>query len=530
MATKRLAQKLGLIRKRSSSSLEDVNQKSKPNQFFSYLIIIDFESTCWKDGKSRYPPEIIEFPAVLLNTSSGEIEVEFHTYVQPQEHPILSGFCTELTGIKQSQVEAGVPLAICLSQFSRWICRIQQEKGIAFIKDTSPSCAKELRPCAFVTWSDWDLGVCLHYECKRKQLRKADVLNSWIDLRATYKSFYNRKPHGLNGALQDVGIVFSGREHSGLDDARNTARLAWRMINDGCKMRVTKSLDRVPLMKNRVLGLPANGQPEDRPNLGGGDHSASGGLVPTASARRTGPAEGRAAGQSGHAEGGKSICTKSSGLCANGACHSLLSLKTQLNTLPAPLSHGKAGKDCSMMSRGVQPGAAVLVPTLALTSGISLAGGWAGTAKRKGSRLSPLRPCKKPPFTVHTDCSNAATRAPPSARAPPLTRPPARAPPLARLPACAPPPGCAPPLAPLPPGGWKLTPPLCGCGRRARRLRVSAPGLNHGEAFYSCPRGKQDAENGRGCGYFKWERALKREISVLTTHSSPDPRLLSQCR
>lgn len=35
--------------------------------------------------------------------------------------------------------------------------------------------------------SDWDLGVCLQYECKRKQLHKPDVLNSWIDLRSTYR-------------------------------------------------------------------------------------------------------------------------------------------------------------------------------------------------------------------------------------------------------------------------------------------------------------------------------------------------------
>lgn len=36
-------------------------------------------------------------------------------------------------------------------------------------------------------FTDWDLGVCLQYECKRKQLRKPEILNSWIDLRATYK-------------------------------------------------------------------------------------------------------------------------------------------------------------------------------------------------------------------------------------------------------------------------------------------------------------------------------------------------------
>jgi len=31
----------------------------------------------------------------------------------------------------------------------------------------------------------------------------------------------------------------------GLHDARNTARLAWRMINDGCVMQITKSLTAV---------------------------------------------------------------------------------------------------------------------------------------------------------------------------------------------------------------------------------------------------------------------------------------------
>lgn len=61
----------------------------------------------------------------------------------------------------------------------------------------------------------------------------------------SFQNFYGRKPHGLSGALQDLGIKFSGRQHSGLDDARNTARLTWRMIQDGCVMNVTKSLDGV---------------------------------------------------------------------------------------------------------------------------------------------------------------------------------------------------------------------------------------------------------------------------------------------
>ncbi|XP_012587501.1 PREDICTED: ERI1 exoribonuclease 2 isoform X2 [Condylura cristata] len=220
------------------------------NPLFDYLIVIDFESTCWNDGKRHLSQEIIEFPAVLLNTSTGEIESEFHAYVQPQEHPILSEFCMELTGIKQAQVNEGFPLKICLSQFCKWIHKIQQQKKIIFATDVSDLSTSEVKLCAFVTWSDWDLGVCLEYECKRKQLLKPVFLNSWIDLRVTYKIFYKRKPKGLSGALKEVGIEFSGREHSGLDDSRNTALLAWKMIRDGCVMKITRCWNKVPPKKN----------------------------------------------------------------------------------------------------------------------------------------------------------------------------------------------------------------------------------------------------------------------------------------
>lgn len=40
------------------------------------------------------------------------------------------------------------------------------------------------------TCTDWDLEVCLNYECRRKQIRKPTYFNQWIDVRATYKVHY----------------------------------------------------------------------------------------------------------------------------------------------------------------------------------------------------------------------------------------------------------------------------------------------------------------------------------------------------
>ena len=91
----------------------------------------------------------------------------------------------------------------------------------------------------FFSRSDWDFNVCLSNECKRKQIRRPNCFAAWIDARAVYQKFYSRRPQGLEGALKDLGIEFEGRQHSGLCDARNTAKLLARMISDGCRMAVS---------------------------------------------------------------------------------------------------------------------------------------------------------------------------------------------------------------------------------------------------------------------------------------------------
>uniref|UniRef100_A0A671R9N9 ERI1 exoribonuclease 2 n=1 Tax=Sinocyclocheilus anshuiensis TaxID=1608454 RepID=A0A671R9N9_9TELE len=387
---------LGLIRKRSPSS--GAHQRpSVCKQRFSFLIIIDFESTCWRE-KSSCGQEIIEFPAVLLNVSNGEVESEFHSYVQPQEHPVLSAFCTELTGITQDQVESAPPLHICLSRFTRWLHSLQQERGVVFETDSTGP-APSGHPCAFVTWSDWDLGVCLLYECKRKQLSVPEALKSWIDLRATYRLFYNRKPKGLRGALLDLGIQFTGREHSGLVDARNTALLAWRMVSDGCLLTVTKSLRRV----SSVTG-------DSTPCLTPQPIRSRHGVLLT---------EGE----------------------EPGSCDDVLVGAEPEE--PDPAGHNKTPSDHYKPAR---PASSSACTPLRRTDPYGPLSRFLG---RSGAS-----------FSVYTDPPRTVSLA------------------------------------------SKITSPLCGCGRRARRLTVGNGGPNHGRGFYSCPVRRQS------CGFFKWESGL----------------------
>ena len=60
--------------------------------------------------------------------------------------------------------------------------------------------------------------------------------------------------------------------------------------------------------------------------------------------------------------------------------------------------------------------------------------------------------------------------------------------------------------------GGKVTPPLCDCGKRAKRKTVSNAGPNEGKTFYACPNGKA-SDNSRGCGFFKWEMILASNCS-----------------
>ncbi|XP_034245748.1 ERI1 exoribonuclease 2-like [Thrips palmi] len=241
---------------------------------FDFVIVIDFESTCWdtKDKQSKWQnlAEIIEFPAVLLNLKTGKIEDEFHQYVMPVENPTLSEFCTKLTGITQETVNAGIPLGTCIMLFNKWINQMSLERKMTFHKP----CIGH-KTCTFVTWSDWDLSMCLQNETKRKQLKKPDVLSQWIDLRLSYRKFYQRKPQGLKGALAELGLPFTGREHSGIIDARNTANLVYRMVKDGWQLIITSSTQlsspqvnakRCPLgtLKNSGTPLSREGQSKGR--------------------------------------------------------------------------------------------------------------------------------------------------------------------------------------------------------------------------------------------------------------------------
>ncbi|XP_067626628.1 3'-5' exonuclease Snipper-like isoform X2 [Eurosta solidaginis] len=264
MALIKLARQLGLLetiyvegepgtdKSNSSSYLTKFRKQHLTTQPYKYVICMDFEATCWEN---QAPPkwreaEIIEFPAVLVNLQTGKIEAEFHKYVMPIESPKLSAFCTELTGIKQQSVDNGMPLQTAIMMFQEWLRKELRARNLQLPKMSKD---KLIGNCAFVTWTDWDFGICLAKECQRKRLKKPSYFNQWIDLRAIFREWYKYKPINFADALSHVGLAFEGREHSGRDDARNLAALAHKMTCDGASLAITKDLAPFQLNSNCIM-------------------------------------------------------------------------------------------------------------------------------------------------------------------------------------------------------------------------------------------------------------------------------------
>eukprot|EP00123_Amoebidium_parasiticum_P002990 comp14288_c1_seq2/m.10293 comp14288_c1_seq2/g.10293 ORF comp14288_c1_seq2/g.10293 comp14288_c1_seq2/m.10293 type:complete len:151 (-) comp14288_c1_seq2:59-511(-) len=133
-------------------------------QELDFLVVVDFEATCWDKNSDSYFQEIIEFPAVLVSLRGRGILSTFHAYVRPVVNPVLSSFCAKLTGIGQATVDAAVTLPHVLDMFSRWLAAMEVEHNLHLCHASACGhCGDSKRQIvALASWSDWDFGMMLH--------------------------------------------------------------------------------------------------------------------------------------------------------------------------------------------------------------------------------------------------------------------------------------------------------------------------------------------------------------------------------
>jgi inhibitor of KinA sporulation pathway (predicted exonuclease) len=174
------------------------------------FLILDLEATCWQGNDMNRRQEIIELAAFHVN-GFGDIKGQFQSFVRPTDHPRLSAYCLDLTGIRQEQVDKARRFDAFIHTFQDWLDTIDH-------------------PQLLCTWGAMDRPL-IRAECQRHDI-DPDFLPPGINLKAQYTSL-NRLPKepGLVKALEDAGIAFEGSQHRALDDAYNTTLLFLRYLD-----------------------------------------------------------------------------------------------------------------------------------------------------------------------------------------------------------------------------------------------------------------------------------------------------------
>nr|AAW27567.1 SJCHGC03520 protein [Schistosoma japonicum] len=196
-------------------------------QKFAYFMVLDFEATCEKDIKIP-DPEIIEFPVLMVNAYTLHTESIFHHYVRPTINPVLSDFCTELTGIIQSMIEDEPELPSILKMFDLFLD-----------KNNLKICPYKF---AFVTCGDWDLKIMLPQQCKLLGIDVPDCFKQWINLKQVYCDVMGQFPFSMMSMLAGLNIKHTGRHHSGIDDCRNIANILCELIRCGATPDITGNI------------------------------------------------------------------------------------------------------------------------------------------------------------------------------------------------------------------------------------------------------------------------------------------------
>lgn len=176
------------------------------------LLIIDLEATCWMEGQAPTPDgqqtldamEIIEIGMAVAELDGRVIDAQSFL-VRPVINTALSEFCTGLTGITQAEVDAA-----------------------PVFRDVAPPVDAWLAGRELEYWCSWGRGDRrqLEQEAQRQgispallKLPHANLMKGW------QKSQRYKSRAAMRTAFRVHGLELVGRQHSGMDDARNLAQL-----------------------------------------------------------------------------------------------------------------------------------------------------------------------------------------------------------------------------------------------------------------------------------------------------------------
>ena len=169
------------------------------------FIVLDIEATCWKIPPPGFIQETIEIGACLLNPY-GEMESTFSAFIKPVKHPQLSHFCTELTSIRQEDVDRAKKFSEVIENFYDW-AELDDDESYSIC-----------------TWGSFDRNQ-LTKDCETYDF-DTDWLSNHLNVKQQYQKMRKfTKSTGLKYALEKENIKWVGKQHRALDDAKNLAKI-----------------------------------------------------------------------------------------------------------------------------------------------------------------------------------------------------------------------------------------------------------------------------------------------------------------
>lgn len=156
-------------------------------------IVFDLEATC--DDTGGWDNETIQIGAVNIET--GET---FNRYCKPIKNPVLTPFCTQLTGITQDKVDYADIFPKVFSEFLKWA------------KLNS----------LYLSWGYYDKKQLMK-DCTRHSIEYPDLKHR--SLKHDYADLTKTAPRGMKEVLRKEGLTLTGRHHDGLADALNISKI-----------------------------------------------------------------------------------------------------------------------------------------------------------------------------------------------------------------------------------------------------------------------------------------------------------------
>ncbi len=197
------------------------------------IIVVDIESTCWdkKTPDRLQNSEIIEIGVCTINLAELTIGTNEGILVLPKNSTI-SEFCTNMTTITQGMLdESGIPLDEA--------CSILREKY-------------NTNNRLWASWGDYDRRQ-FERQCKQ------DCYQAKYPFGPTHLNVKNlfaiqlglSREVGMDEALRMLNMPLEGTHHRGVDDSRNIAQIACRLLAAETINKKLNPINRPPMAGRR---------------------------------------------------------------------------------------------------------------------------------------------------------------------------------------------------------------------------------------------------------------------------------------